>query len=195
MVDHTGAVLDGDDLLFVIARHQYTHGGCKGVAGTLMSNLGFEQAVANMGIPFVRTKVGDRYVVQALKEKGWTLGGETSGHILCLDRTSTGDGIVSALQVLVALKVMGETLFEARTKFTKYPQVMVNVRLKQRPDINDPAIVKAVASAEAQLQDAGRVLLRPSGTEPVIRVMVEGENGELVQQLAEQLAEVVRAAA
>jgi len=192
MVDHTGAVLDGDDLLFVIARYQAQHGGCKGVAGTLMSNLGFEQALEKMSIPFVRTQVGDRYVVQALKEKGWVLGGETSGHILCLDRTSTGDGIISALQVLVALKVMGESLFEARSKFKKFPQVMVNVRLEQRPAIDHPTIVEAVNSAEQDLADSGRVLLRPSGTEPVVRVMVEGSDGSQVQSLAHSLADVVR---
>ncbi len=195
MVDHTGAVLDGDDLLFVIARHKMTHGGCNGVAGTLMSNLGFEQALAKLEIPFTRTKVGDRYVVQALKANGWQLGGETSGHILCLDRTSTGDGVISALQVLVALKVMGESLFEARSKFTKYPQVMVNVRLKTRPSVEDPIIAQAVEAAEAELKDAGRVLLRPSGTEPVVRVMVEGEDQALVQRLAERLADAVRTAA
>ena len=193
-IDNQGQLVDGDELLFIIAHHrQKSQGGCNGVAGTQMSNLGLELALGEMNIPFVRTKVGDRYVVEAMKEHGWDLGGEGSGHILCSDLNSTGDGIVSALQVLRALVESGQTLDKLKAGMKKFPQVMINVRLPGKVDISgDEEINSAVADAEKKLDGRGRVLLRPSGTEPLIRVMVEGEDNQLVKGLAEEIAEVVR---
>ena len=193
-IDNQGQLVDGDELLFIIAQHrQKSQGGCNGVAGTQMSNLGLELALGEMNIPFVRTKVGDRYVVEAMKEHGWDLGGEGSGHILCSDLNSTGDGIVSALQVLRALVESGQTLDKLKAGMKKFPQVMINVRLPGKVDISgDEEINSAVADAEKKLDGRGRVLLRPSGTEPLIRVMVEGEDNQLVNSLAEEIAEVVR---
>ena len=192
-IDNQGQLVDGDELLFIIAQHRQEQlGGCNGVAGTLMSNLGLELALKEINIPFVRTKVGDRYVVEAMKERGWDLGGEGSGHILCSDLNSTGDGIVSALQVLRALVESGQTLDKLKAGMKKFPQIMINVRLPKKVDISgDEEINGAVANAEQKLDGRGRVLLRPSGTEPVIRVMVEGEDGELVNRLAEDIAGVV----
>lgn len=193
-IDNQGQLVDGDELLFIIARHrQKSQGGCKGVAGTQMSNLGLELALGEMNIPFVRTRVGDRYVVEAMKERGWDLGGEGSGHILCSDLNSTGDGIVSALQVLRALVESGQTLDKLKAGMKKFPQIMINVRLPGKVDISgDEEINSAVADAEKKLDGRGRVLLRPSGTEPLIRVMVEGEDNQLVNSLAEEIAEVVK---
>jgi phosphoglucosamine mutase len=193
-IDNQGQLVDGDELIFIIAQHrQQSQGGCNGVAGTQMSNLGLELALAEMNIPFVRTKVGDRYVVEAMKEHGWDLGGEGSGHVLCSDLNSTGDGIVSALQVLRALSDSGVTLHKLKSGMSKFPQIMINVRLPKKVDISgDAEINQAVADAEKKLDGRGRVLLRPSGTEPLIRVMVEGEDNELVNSLAVDIAEIVK---
>ena len=193
MVDHLGNIVDGDQILYVIARdrrRQNIHFG--GVVGTSMSNLGLEQALDSLDIPFVRSAVGDRYVMRELLKRGWRLGGESSGHIICLDKTTTGDGIVSALQVLSAISSSQSSLAELISKLNKYPQSMVNVRIADSADIaGSDKVQKAVANVESKLGSKGRVLLRPSGTEPVVRVMVEGEDAREVLKLAEELAEVV----
>jgi phosphoglucosamine mutase len=197
MADRNGQLYDGDQLLYVIARHRCAAGQIKGgVVGTLMTNLALEQAITRMGLPFVRSAVGDRYVLEQLLAKGWQLGGENSGHIVCLDKHTTGDGIVSALQVLHALRRTNERLDQATRDLILYPQVLVNVRVQRRFDFDaDPGVRDAVAAAESDLQGSGRVLLRASGTEPVIRVMVEGKAQDQVRQLADQLADCVRKAA
>ena len=192
-VDGNGEVVDGDELIYIIAQHRRAKGNCRGVAGTQMSNLGLELALKDLGIPFERTKVGDRYVVEALKANSWELGGEASGHVLCSDLNSTGDGIVAALQVVLALVESGSTLAELKTGMSKFPQTMINVRLSTKVDIsNNQAINDAVAAAETELAGLGRVLLRPSGTEPLIRVMVEGEDQALVNKLVASLASCVQ---
>jgi len=195
MVDHTGAVVDGDELLFIIASSRLA--GAKvasGVVGTLMSNLGLENALKERGIGFVRANVGDRYVMAELQARNWLYGGESSGHIICLDVTSTGDGIVSALQVLAAMQNAGKSLQQIRAGMQKYPQTMLNVRIGNRGKLAaNTRIAEAVRAAEAELGQRGRVLLRPSGTEPVVRVMVEGVDGGQVQRLAAELSEVVAA--
>lgn len=194
MVDHRGELVDGDELIYLIARERMRSGqAVGGVVGTLMSNFGMEKAIQALGLEFVRANVGDRYVMAALENRGWTLGGEASGHIVCLDKATTGDAIVAALQVLAAMVSSGKSLAELKAGMNKYPQVLINVRLAKKIDIKTvPAVQQAVALAEKKLADQGRVLLRASGTEPLIRVMVEGSDGVLVQELAEDLAEVVR---
>ena len=195
MVDRNGTVFDGDMLIYVIARMQKAQDRLSGVVGTLMSNLGFQRAIESIGVPFVRAQVGDRYVLEQLEANGWKLGGENSGHIICLDRHTTGDGIVSALQVLAALRLTGETLTQACNDLNFYPQKLVNVRTSDGFDWKaDSRIAGAVSSAEQELGDRGRILLRASGTEPLLRVMVEGEEATTVERLAQQLAAVVRAA-
>lgn len=193
MVDRHGELVDGDELIVIIARERMANGnGVKGVVGTLMSNLGMEIAIRELGLEFVRAKVGDRYVMAELEARGWTLGGEASGHIVCLDKTTTGDAIIAALQVLTAMVRTGTPLHELRKGMQKFPQRMVNVRVATRSDpMAHPQILDAVKSAEARLADRGRVLLRASGTEPLIRVMVEGAERPLVEGLAEELASVV----
>ncbi len=194
MVDHLGEVVDGDELLLIIALHQQAKGLLTGgVVGTLMSNLGLEVALKDRGIAFARAQVGDRYVVAKLLQEGWHLGGEGSGHILCLDRATTGDGVVSALQVLRAITDQGKTLAELKTAMTKFPQVMINVPANSAKVMENNAVQSAVRDVDAVLGDKGRVLLRPSGTEPLIRVMVEGEDAPQVKRLAAQLAAVVAA--
>lgn len=194
MVDSEGKLYDGDQLLYIVAKHRQAQGMMKGgVVGTLMTNLAFEHAMRKLNIPFLRAKVGDRYVMELLQEKGWQIGGENSGHIICLDKHSTGDGIVSALQVLHALRAQQQSLAVASADLVMYPQVLINVRVAKRQDfLMLPDVKKAVADAEVALNGKGRVLLRPSGTEPLLRVMVEGEDGALVRQCAENIAEVVR---
>ena len=184
-------------MLFVIAcerrRRNIKFGG---VVGTKMSNLGMELALAEREVPFARTAVGDRFVLQEMQQRGWQLGGESSGHIICHDITTTGDGIVSALQVLTAVVLTGKPLRELRGAMQKFPQTMINVRLGQDPNVSASQSVRdAVSGVEDKLQGRGRVLLRPSGTEPVLRVMVEGEDADLVAQLARELADVVAAEA
>ena len=192
-VDSNGEIVDGDELLYVIAQHRHSHNNCNGVVGTQMSNLGLELALSEMNIPFERAKVGDRYVVEALKANDWVLGGESSGHILCGELNTTGDGIVSALQVMRALADANKTLAQLKSEMTKFPQMMINVNLPKRVDISQNLqINQVVAEAEKRLDGRGRVLLRPSGTEPVIRVMVEGEDSVLVNNLVNQIADVVR---
>ena len=197
MVDHQGEVVDGDELLYIIARSRLNEGeDIGGVVGTLMTNLGMELAVKELGLGFARSQVGDRYVLETMNEKGWTLGGESSGHIICLDRTTTGDGIVSALQVLAYLAKEKMTLQEARSGMKKFPQLMINVPLPGHSDpMQSSAVQQSVKQAEAKLNGRGRVLLRPSGTEPLIRVMVEGEDELLVSQLANDIAAQVTQAA
>ena len=197
MVGADGTVYDGDQLLYVIAAHRKAERALKGgVVGTQMTNLGFELAVKKLGIGFARAKVGDRYVLELLKRKGWQLGGENSGHIVCLDRHTTGDAIVSALQVLAALRATGATLVEATRPVKLLPQILINVRTARRFDFARHAgVKKAVATAEKSLDGAGRVLLRASGTEPLIRVMVEGPARARVRQCAEAIAKAVKAAA
>lgn len=194
MVDHLGEVVDGDELLLIIALHQQAKGLLTGgVVGTLMSNLGLEVALKDRGIAFARAQVGDRYVVAKLLQEGWHLGGEGSGHILCLDQATTGDGVVSALQVLRAITDQGKTLAELKGVMTKFPQVMINVPANSAKVMENNAVQSAVRDVDAVLGDKGRVLLRPSGTEPLIRVMVEGEDAPQVKRLAAQLAAVVAA--
>ena len=191
MADANGRIYDGDQLLYLIVKERQSRGPVKGVAGTLMTNLAFEQAMARLGIPFARAKVGDRYVLELLHEKGWLYGGENSGHILCLDCHTTGDGLISALQVLAALKHSGKTLAEAGAELVLFPQVLKNVRRAGKNASQDSAVLKeAVRAAEKKLAGQGRVLLRPSGTEPLLRVMVEGEDAALVETLALELARV-----
>jgi len=195
MVDAAGEIYDGDKLLYVIAAAQQAQGRLGGVVGTLMSNLGFEHAIGRLGVPFARARVGDRYVLEMMHERGWKLGGENSGHIICLDRHTTGDGIVSALQVLAALKQGGQTLAQACADLAFYPQTLINVRLPNGYDWRaDARIAKARAEAEAELGAQGRVLLRPSGTEPLLRVMVEGQCEADVERLARHIADAVQAA-
>lgn len=193
MVDHAGNLIDGDQLLYIIASHAHAQGRLNGgVVGTLMSNLGLELGLKDQGIDFLRAKVGDRYVHKMLHDNGWRFGGESSGHLLCLDANTTGDGIVAALQVLQAVADSGVSLHEWQTRMMKMPQVMINVRRSRQVDVGaEPAILSAVAAVENTLNGRGRVLLRPSGTEPVVRVMVEGEDAALVDSLARELAEVV----
>jgi phosphoglucosamine mutase len=196
MVDHEGTVVDGDELIVIMARERLDTGAeLQGVVGTLMSNLGMEIALREMGLDFVRAKVGDRYVMAELEARGWTLGGEASGHIVCLDKTTTGDAIIAALQVLAAIVRTGKTLKELRGGMSKFPQNMINVKVAQKSDpLAHNGISQAVDAATRKLAGRGRVLLRPSGTEPVIRVMVEGEDGPLVERLTQELAETVRSA-
>jgi phosphoglucosamine mutase len=194
MVDHNGEIVDGDELIYIIARSRLRAGQLTGpVVGTLMSNLGMEHALKAEGVKLLRAKVGDRYVMEMLNAEKGILGGEGSGHIICLDRTTTGDGIVAALQVLAEMQVSGKTLAELKSGMQKYPQEMVNVRIAKKVDINKyDSIKKAVIAVEKKLGDKGRVLLRPSGTEPLIRVMVEGVNQDDVVKYAHQLADEVR---
>jgi len=197
MADAQGRVYDGDQLVYVIARHRIQTGYMRGgVVGTLMTNLGTEHALARIQIPFERAKVGDRYVLERLHANGWTLGGETSGHILCLDKHTTGDGIVSALQVMRALRETGETLDAFTADLETYPQVMINVPVAKGFKLDTaPAVSASVAEVEAALNDNGRIVLRASGTEPLIRVMVEGRDADLVRHAAETIATAVKAAA
>jgi phosphoglucosamine mutase len=196
MVDHLGRLIDGDRLLYVIARDRHALGELTGpVVGTVMSNLGLEHALRAEGIAFMRAAVGDRYVLEMLRKHGGVLGGETSGHLLCLDRTTTGDGLVSALQVLAVMKRTGRSLAELASGMPQFPQVMVNVRVRERIDPKaSPVIQEAVRAVEAKLGSTGRVVLRASGTEPLIRVMVEGEDEAVVSRYANELAEIVRKA-
>ena len=193
MVDSTGEVVDGDELLFIIANAEHRSKRLNGgVVGTQMSNFGLEEALSEKKIPFVRVGVGDRYVLSELNKRKWVLGGESSGHIICLNVTTTGDGIISALQVLAAMLESYSSLEELKAGMTKYPQNMINVACRQKVDLgSQAAIAKAVARTEKKLGGCGRVLLRPSGTEPVVRVMVEGEDAALVASLTQDLARVV----
>ena len=196
MVDHEGDVVDGDELLFIIANYRQQQGTLKGgVAGTVMSNFGLERALNELDIPFERAQVGDRHVLELLKRRAWRLGGESSGHILCLDLSTTGDGIIAALQALVPMMESGRTVRELKQGMSKLPQAMVNV------EIDDPSgvavcdkVTRAVHARERRLAGRGRVLIRPSGTEPVIRVMVESEDQAEVASIARDLAATVRQA-
>ncbi len=194
MVDGEGNLIDGDEILFMIACDQQSRGKLVGgVVGTQMTNLAMELALQSLGIPFARANVGDRYVMEMLKELGWRLGGENSGHVICLDHATTGDGIVASLQVLQAMVRAQTGLSTLRRNLRLFPQRLVNVRFVGGVDpLQQPAVLKAVADAEDRLAGRGRVLLRKSGTEPLIRVMVEGEEAELVSSLAEEIAHRVR---
>ena len=192
MVDGDGEIVDGDELLFIIAGARQRAGKLAGgVVGTLMSNFGLEEAFSGAGIPFTRAAVGDRYVLAGLQEQDWIIGGESSGHILCLDVTTTGDGIVSALQVLAAVADTGLSIGTQKRGMKKYPQHMINVSCEKSADLESEEIIAAVGRTEEKLAGKGRVLLRASGTEPVVRVMVEGENDDEVITLTEELSKVV----
>ena len=197
LVDEAGNLIDGDQLLFILATARKSEGRLQGpVVGTVMSNLGLERALGAAKIEFRRASVGDRYVLETLRETGGIIGGETSGHMIVLDQTTTGDGLVCALQVLAVMKRTGKPLSELVAGMSKYPQTMVNVRTTKRIDPDASAAIRdAVVAAEDELAETGRVVLRASGTEPVIRVMVEGENEEQVVALANRLAAVVAEAA
>ena len=197
MVDHKGEVVDGDEVLGIIAAHKQKEDSLGDhVVGTLMSNLGLEKAIEGMGLNFHRADVGDRYVMEILRQTGGLLGGESSGHIIVRDRISTGDGTIAALQVLHALMESGKTLHELKQVMTKYPQTLINVRIKEKIDLDANTVIqKAVKDAEDQMGARGRVLLRASGTEPLIRVMVEAEDESETKQLAKMIAEAVKKAA
>ena len=195
MVDNEGNKVDGDLIIYIIAREALRQGQLKGgVVGTLMSNMGLEIALKNLGIPFIRAKVGDRYVLEMLVEKNWRLGAENSGHVLLLDKTTTGDGIVAGLQVLAAMIRNNMSLADLCQGMTMLPQILINVRFAGKYDpLTNVAVKSAIEQAENQLGNEGRVLIRKSGTEPLIRVMVEGSNQSQVQKLAEQIANAVEA--
>jgi len=197
MVDHRGEIVDGDEILYVLARARHAAGGMQGgVAGTLMTNLALEHALHGMGVPFKRANVGDRYVLETLRAEGWELGGENSGHIICLDRVTTGDAIVAALAVLAVMKGTNESLSRLRADMQLYPQVLLNVPVRDRNVLDgNLEIEAAVKRAEESLGDQGRILLRPSGTEPLVRVMVEGKVANDVRRICEQVADVVKGAA
>ena len=193
MVDHRGEILDGDELLFIIARDRLRIGArFNAVVGTLMTNLGLEVALRALGLELRRARVGDRYVMECLLAENLILGGESSGHIICLDRTTTGDGIISALQVLSAMLRSGKSLHDLKAGMSKCPQTLINVSVAGRVDLQRASIQEAVRAVENQLGDNGRVLLRSSGTEPVVRVMVEGMDAGIVERHARELADVVR---
>jgi phosphoglucosamine mutase len=196
MVDHKGEIVDGDELIYIIAKSRLKSGQLSGpVVGTLMTNLGMEHGLKKLGIDLMRAKVGDRYVMEMLTANNGVLGGENSGHIICLDRTTTGDGIIAALQVMAEMQSSGKNLYELKSGMQKYPQVLINVKTSKKVDpAKDDAIQKAVKSIEKKLGDNGRVLLRASGTEPLIRVMVEGESEDLVKDYANNLAGDVKKA-
>ncbi|GDX55746.1 phosphoglucosamine mutase [Methylophilaceae bacterium] len=195
MIDHLGHIVDGDQLVLVIARALKQKNQLKGgVVGTLMTNMAIENALNDLGVEFVRTDVGDRYVLETLLEKGWSIGGENSGHILTLDQHSTGDAIIASLQVLKSLRLLNQSLYEATKDSPLYPQVLINVVTSKKIDLeNNKSIQDAIKNVESKLNDKGRVLLRPSGTEPKIRVMVEGEDLKEVKSAAELIAKVVGA--
>jgi phosphoglucosamine mutase len=195
-VDHKGEVVDGDEILYIIAAYQQEYGGgCDGVVGTLMSNFGFELGLKKLGVPFARAQVGDRYVIELMRKNGWRLGGENSGHVVCSNVTTTGDGIIAALQVLLAINTIGEPLHGIKKGMNKLPQVMINVHMGKRVDLSTHEVVQAaVKVTEEKLAGRGRVLLRPSGTEPVVRVMVEGEDKKQVKALAQELSVIVESA-
>jgi phosphoglucosamine mutase len=197
MADHFGRIVDGDQLLYIIARARKESGILRGpVIGTVMSNLGLEIALRERDIEFRRAQVGDRYVLNLLRETAGTLGGETSGHIICLDKTTTGDGLVSALQVLAVMKQTGRSLAELASGMRKFPQVLLNVKVEKRFEPGSvPAVQSAVQRIEKRMAGDGRVVLRASGTESVIRVMVEGKDEDSTRAAATELADVVRSAA
>jgi phosphoglucosamine mutase len=193
MVDHKGEIVDGDELLFIIASSMHKKRSLRGgIVGTQMSNMGLEIAINKLGVPFKRTCVGDKYILQSLLEERWCLGGEPSGHIICLDVTTTGDGIISALQVLQAMKDEQKTLHELKQQMIKLPQVLINVPVEKKEiALSNQEVKKATSVAEAKLNGHGRILLRPSGTEPVVRVMVEGDDGVEIQQIAKKMADII----
>ena len=196
LVDHTGAVVDGDEILCILLQHYRAKGTWRGgVVGTLMSNLGLERACYALGVPFIRSAVGDRYVLEILQEKQWFLGGENSGHIVCRDKTTTGDGLLAALHVLAALQTSGKSLHHLKQAMKKYPQVLVNVPLPQGVDdvLTQARVRSALAQGEETLGGKGRILLRLSGTEPLVRVMVEGEVLETIERVAHSIAAVIEA--
>src|SRR5690606_26080780 len=196
MVDHNGRVIDGDEIVYIIARAAKAQNKLQGgVVGTLMSNLGLELALKQLDIPFARSAVGDRYVMELLREKNWRIGGENSGHVLNLDHTCTGDGIIASLQVLNAMIEAKMSLAEFSRGMHKLPQVLVNVKFeKGTAPLEKQHVKQVIADVEAQLSSSGRVLIRKSGTEPLIRVMVEGEDATQVRDFAEQIAAAVKIA-
>ena len=196
MVDELGRIVDGDQLLFILATARRLAGELKGpVVGTVMSNLGLEHALATHGIEFLRAQVGDRNVLAMLNQSGGSLGGETSGHILCLDKTTTGDGLIAALQVLAIMKQTGSGLAELAAGMKKYPQVLLNVKVAKRFDPStEPQVKRVVEEVERRLNGRGRIVLRASGTEAVIRVMVEGSDAALVKKGAKDIAAAVETA-
>jgi phosphoglucosamine mutase len=196
MVDHKGEIVDGDELIYIIAKHEFATGQLKGgVVGTIMSNYGLEQSLQKIGIDFKRVQVGDRYILEGLKQTGWQLGGEVSGHIVHFGITSSGDGIVAALQVLSAMRDSEKSLFELKQEMYKMPQTLVNIKIAKSVDIaSNKKIQQAMDNANKKLKASGRVLIRASGTEPLIRVMVEGEDTSQVQIIAEELAAAVNSA-
>jgi phosphoglucosamine mutase len=197
LVDSRGELVDGDQILYVIASARHQGGRLRGgVVGTLMTNLGFEQALNAKQVPFRRAAVGDRYVMAQLVQEGWELGGETSGHIICLDKSTTGDGIIAALEVLAAMRQSGKSLAELKTGMQVFPQTLINVRMARRFDLkNSSPVQEALRAVEAELAANGRVVLRASGTEPVVRVMIEGRDPDQVARLGQQLADTVKRAA
>lgn len=194
MVDHKGEIVDGDEILFIIAKHEAASGILDGgIVGTVMSNSGLEVSLSELGIDFKRVKVGDKYIIEELCSSGWLLGGESSGHIAHLGITTTGDGIISALQVLKVIYNTGKSLYELKSEMVKYPQVLINVQCGcPKKVIDNPKIDADVLRFTEVLGKRGRVLLRPSGTEPLVRVMVEGEDISLISGIAEELAETVK---
>jgi phosphoglucosamine mutase len=193
MVDHRGEIVDGDEILYVLAKAQHAEGTLRGgVVGTLMTNLALEHALDKMSIPFERASVGDRYVMELLRAKGWELGGENSGHVICLDRVTTGDAIVAGLAVLAVMRTTGDSLSRLRADMRLYPQVLINVPSAKKVDLSaNDQIQQAVKQAEEALGENGRILLRPSGTEPLVRVMVEGRVANDVEKICHSVAKVV----
>lgn len=194
MVNAEGELITGDEILYMIAKDRQDRGVLHGgVVGTLMTNYGLEKALQELNIPFLRTKVGDRYVLEALKEKDWKIGGETSGHILCLDKTTTGDGIIAALQVLAIMIIKGKSLKELTSGLKLLPQSLISLKTNFAANLaNNPAVLSEVSALDSVLQNEGRVLLRPSGTEPLLRVMVEGRDSEQVQVYAKDLVDKIK---